>query len=63
MEVGVWLLLSKDLNNKEIKLKQIIDCLLRKFLRLMFNSNGKPEFEWYKIPLKEKLDQKYNFKY
>ena len=53
-------LLSKDLNNKEIKLKTNNRLLNAK----IFGESdvqlemGKPVFEWNKIPLKEKLDHK-----
>ena len=53
-------LLSKDLNNKEIKLKTNNRLLNAK---IVGDSDvqlemGKPEFEWRKIPLKEELDHK-----
>ena len=53
-------LLSKDLNNKEIKLKTNNRLLNAK---IVGDSDvqlemGKPVFEWNKIPLKEKLDHK-----
>ncbi len=53
-------LLSKDLNNKEIKLKTNNRLLNAK---IVGDSDvqlemGKPIFEWNKIPLKEKLDHK-----
>ena len=53
-------LLSKDLNNKEIKLKTNNRLLNAK---IVGDSDvqlemGKPIFEWKKIPLKEKLDHK-----
>ena len=51
-------LLSKDLNNKEIKLKTNNRLLNAKIVG-EFDVQlemGKPVFEWNKIPLKEKLD-------
>ena len=53
-------LLSKDLNNKEIKLKTNNRLLNAK---IVGDSDvqlemGKPEFDWHKIPIKEKLDHK-----
>ena len=54
------LLLSKDLNNKEIKLKTN-NRLLNAKIYGDFDVElemGKPIFEWNKIPLKEKLDHK-----
>ena len=53
-------LLSKDLNNKEIKLKTNNRLLNAK---IVGDSDvqlemGKPVFEWNKIPLKEKIDHK-----
>ena len=53
-------LLSKDLNNKEIKLKTNNRLLNAK---IVGDSDvqlemGKPIFEWHEIPLKEKLDPK-----
>ena len=56
----VAFLLSKDLNNKEIKLKTNNRLLIAKILgdSDVQLEMGKPEFEWYKIPLKEKLDHK-----
>ena len=53
-------LLSKDLNNKEIKLKTNNRLLNAKIVG-EFDVQlemGKPVFEWNKIPLKEKLDHK-----
>ena len=53
-------LLSKDLNNKEIKLKTNNRLLNAKIIG-KFDVQlemGKPIFEWNKIPLKEKLDHK-----
>ncbi len=53
-------LLSKDLNNKEIKLKTNNRLLKAKIVG-DFDVQlemGKPEFEWHKIPLREKLDHK-----
>ena len=53
-------LLSKDLNNKEIKLKTNNRLLNAKIIG-EFDVElemGKPVFEWNKIPLKEKLDHK-----
>ncbi len=53
-------LLSKDLNNKEIKLKTNNRLLNAKIVG-QFDVQlemGKPVFEWNKIPLKEKLDHK-----
>ena len=52
--------LSKDLNNKEIKLKTNNRLLNAKIVG-EFDVQlemGKPVFEWNKIPLKEKLDHK-----
>ena len=53
-------LLSKDLNNKEIKLKTNNRLLNAKILGKsdVQLEMGKPLFEWNKIPLKEKLDHK-----
>ena len=53
-------LLSKDLNNKEIKLKTNNRLLNAKIVG-EFDVQlemGKPVFEWNKIPLKEKLNHK-----
>ena len=53
-------LLSKDLNNKEIKLKTNNRLLNAKIVGEsdVQLEMGKPVFEWNKIPLKEKLDHK-----
>ena len=53
-------LLSKDLNNKEIKLKTNNRLLNAKIVGEsdVQLEMGKPIFEWDKIPLKEKLDHK-----
>ena len=53
-------LLSKDLNNKEIKLKTNNRLLNAKIVGKsdVQLEMGKPVFEWNKIPLKEKLDHK-----
>ena len=53
-------LLSKDLNNKEIKLKTNNRLLNAKIVGKsdVQLEMGKPLFEWNKIPLKEKLDHK-----
>ncbi len=53
-------LLSKDLNNKEIKLRTNNRLLNAKIVGDydVQLEMGKPEFEWHKIPLKEKLDHK-----
>ena len=53
-------LLSKDLNNKEIKLKTNNRLLNAKIVGEsdVQLEMGKPLFEWDKIPLKEKLDHK-----
>jgi len=53
-------LLSKDLNNKEIKLKTNNRLLNAKIVGEsdVQLEMGKPEFEWRKIPLKEELDHK-----
>ncbi len=53
-------LLSKDLNNKEIKLKTNNRLLNAKIVGEsdVQLEMGKPIFEWNKIPLKEKLDHK-----
>ena len=53
-------LLSKDLNNKEIKLKTNNRLLNAKIVGEsdVELEMGKPVFEWNKIPLKEKLDHK-----
>ena len=53
-------LLSKDLNNKEIKLKTNNRFLNAKIIGEsdVQLEMGKPIFEWTKIPLKEKLDHK-----
>jgi diaminopimelate epimerase len=53
-------LLSKDLNNKEIKLKTNNRLLSAKIVGEsdVQLEMGKPIFEWDKIPLKEKLDHK-----
>ena len=53
-------LLSKDLNNKEIKLKTNNRILNAKIVGKsdVQLEMGKPLFEWNKIPLKEKLDHK-----
>ena len=53
-------LLSKDLNNKEIKLKTNNRLLNAKIVGVsdVQLEMGKPVFEWNKIPLKEKLDHK-----
>ena len=53
-------LLSKDLNNKEIKLKTNNRLLNAKIVGQsdVQLEMGKPVFEWNKIPLKEKLDHK-----
>jgi len=53
-------LLSKDLNNKEIKLKTSNRLLNAKIVGEsdVQLEMGKPIFEWNKIPLKEKLDHK-----
>ncbi len=53
-------LLSKDLNNKEIKLKTNNRLLNAKIVGEsdVQLEMGKPVFEWDKIPLKEKLDHK-----
>ncbi|MDC3104485.1 diaminopimelate epimerase [Candidatus Pelagibacter bacterium] len=53
-------LLSKDLNNKEIKLKTNNRLLNAKIVGDydVQLEMGKPIFEWKKIPLKEKLDHK-----
>ena len=53
-------LLSKDLNNKEIKLKtnnRLLNAKIVGELDVQLEM-GKPVFEWNKIPLKEKLDHK-----
>ena len=53
-------LLSKDLNNKEIKLKtnnRLINAKIVGKSDVQLEM-GKPVFEWNKIPLKEKLDHK-----
>ena len=53
-------LLSKDLNNKEIKLKTNNRLLNAKIVGEsdVQLEMGKPVFEWNKIPLKQKLDHK-----
>ena len=53
-------LLSKDLNNKEIKLKTNNRLLNAKIVGEsdVQLEMGKPVFEWNKIPLKEKIDHK-----
>jgi len=53
-------LLSKDLNNNEIKIKTNNRLLNAKILgdSDVQLEMGKPIFEWHKIPLKEKLDNK-----
>ena len=53
-------MLSKDLNNKEIKLKTNNRLLNAKIVGKsdVQLEMGKPVFEWNKIPLKEKLDHK-----
>ena len=53
-------LLSKDLDNKEIKLKTNNRLLNAKIVGEsdVQLEMGKPVFEWNKIPLKEKLDHK-----
>ena len=53
-------LLSKDLNNKEIKLRTNNRLLNAKIIGEsdVQLEMGKPVFEWTKIPLKEKLDHK-----
>ena len=53
-------LLSKDLNNKEIKLKTNNRLLNAKIVGKsdVQLEMGKPIFEWNKIPLKKKLDHK-----
>lgn len=53
-------LLSRDLNNKEIKLKTNNRLLNAKIIGEsdVQLEMGKPVFEWNKIPLKEKLDHK-----
>ena len=53
-------LLSKDLNNKEIKLKTNNRLLNAKIIgdSDVQLEMGKPIFEWDKIPLREKLDHK-----
>ena len=53
-------LLSKDINNKEIKLKTNNRLLNAKIIGKsdVQLEMGKPIFEWNKIPLKEKLDHK-----
>ena len=53
-------LLSRDLNNKEIKLKTNNRLLNAKIVGEsdVQLEMGKPIFEWNKIPLKEKLDHK-----
>ena len=53
-------LLSKDLNNKEIKLKtnnRLLNAKIVGDFDVQLEM-GKPIFEWKKIPLKEKLDHK-----
>jgi len=53
-------LLSKDLNNKEIKLKtnnRLLNAKIVGELDVQLEM-GKPVFEWNKIPLKEKIDHK-----
>jgi len=53
-------LLSKDLNNKEIKLKtnnRLLNARIVGEYDVQLEM-GKPVFEWNKIPLKEKLDHK-----
>ncbi len=53
-------LLSKDLNNKEIKLRTNNRLLNAKVIGAsdVQLEMGKPIFEWNKIPLKEKIDHK-----
>ena len=53
-------LLSKDLNNKEIKLKTNNRLLNAKIVGEsdVQLEMGKPVFEWNKIPLKENLEHK-----
>ena len=53
-------LLSKDLNNKEIKLRTNNRLLNAKIIGEsdVQLEMGKPVFEWTKIPLKEKLNHK-----
>ena len=53
-------LLSRDLNNKEIKLRTNNSLLNAKIIGEsdVQLEMGKPIFEWTKIPLKEKLDHK-----
>ena len=53
-------LLSKDLNNKEIKLKtnnRLLNAKIVGELDVQLEM-GEPVFEWNKIPLKEKIDHK-----